>query len=51
MRKLIPLLLLAVPLAHADAKRGELGKLPDGTRIESVQLTNARGMSARIIVE
>jgi aldose 1-epimerase len=49
MRNLIPVLLLAVPLAHADAKRGEFGKLADGTRIESVELTNARGVSARII--
>ena len=46
---LVLLLAVATPLAWADAKRGDFGTLPDGTRVESVELTNARGVSARII--
>ena len=33
----------------AEARRGEFGALADGTRIESVELTNGKGMSVRII--
>ncbi|MET0533930.1 MAG: aldose epimerase family protein [Steroidobacter sp.] len=33
----------------AEARRGEFGTLSDGTRIEAVELTNAKGVSARII--
>jgi aldose 1-epimerase len=33
----------------ADAKRASFGELSDGRKVESVELTNANGMSARII--
>lgn len=33
----------------AEARRGEFGALADGTAIESVELTNGKGMSARVI--
>lgn len=32
-----------------EARRGEFGALADGTRIESVELANAKGMSVRIM--
>ncbi len=48
-RSFFLVLALAAPLAAADAKRGDFGTLPDGTRVEAVELTNARGVSARII--
>jgi aldose 1-epimerase len=41
---------LAAPAAEAaTAKRGTFGKLPDGRTVESVMLTNNRGVSANII--
>lgn len=33
----------------AEARRGEFGALTDGTRIESVELANGKGVSVRII--
>jgi aldose 1-epimerase len=33
----------------AEARRGEFGTLSDGRAVESVELTNARGMSVRIL--
>jgi aldose 1-epimerase len=33
----------------AEARRGEFGALADGTKIESVELVNGKGMSVRII--
>lgn len=33
----------------AEARRGEFGALADGTKIESVELANGKGVSARII--
>lgn len=33
----------------AEARRGEFGTLADGTRIESVELVNGKGMSVRIM--
>lgn len=33
----------------AEARRGDFGALADGTRIESVELANGKGMSVRII--
>lgn len=41
---------IAAPAADAaTARRGTFGKLPDGRTVESVLLTNARGVSANII--
>lgn len=41
---------IAAPAAEAaTAKRGTFGKLPDGRTVDSVLLTNARGVSANII--
>lgn len=39
----------AVPVAAAEAERGDAGQLADGTRIEAVTLSNDAGVSARII--
>jgi aldose 1-epimerase len=46
---LLLLLAAAMPLAFGGAKRADFGTLPDGTRVEAVDLTNAHGVSARII--
>lgn len=42
---------LAVPAVAqaAEAKKGSFGTLPDGRAVESVTLTNGRGVSARVI--
>ena len=37
------------PAAAAEARRERFGQLDDGTVVESVTLTNSRGMSARVI--
>ena len=37
------------PAAAAEATRERFGQLDDGTVVESVTLTNGRGMSARVI--
>ena len=37
------------PAAAAEARRERFGQLDDGTIVESVTLTNSRGMSARVI--
>jgi len=48
---LLPLALLAVgsEVSASDAHREAFGKLPDGTAVEAVTLTNHRGMSARVL--
>jgi aldose 1-epimerase len=37
------------PAAAAEARRERFGQLDDGTIVESVTLTNSRGLSARVI--
>lgn len=41
--------LMSSLVAAAEAKRMEFGKLDDGTKIEAVELSNAHGVTARII--
>ncbi|HEV7776545.1 MAG TPA: aldose epimerase family protein [Luteibacter sp.] len=36
-------------VSAAEAKRGEFGRMPDGTAVEAVTLSNGHGVSARII--
>ena len=43
------LALLAFPAQAADALREEAGTLPDGTAVEAVVLSNANGVSARVL--
>ncbi|MFW2829378.1 aldose epimerase family protein [Sphingomonas sp. ID0503] len=43
------LALIATPALAADAKREAAGKLNDGTAIEAIILSNAHGVSARIL--
>jgi aldose 1-epimerase len=52
--RIIPSLLatamvLATPAVAADAKRAPFGKMADGTAIEAVTLSNAKGVSVRIM--
>jgi aldose 1-epimerase len=42
-------LFLASAAADAGAKRTAFGQLADGSRVEAVELSNSRGMTARII--
>src|SRR5512145_2706322 len=42
-------IILIDPAAAAEARRERFGQLDDGTAVESVVLTNSRGMSARVI--
>lgn len=41
--------ILASPAQAADAHRAPAGSLPDGTAVEAVTLSNANGVSARIL--
>ena len=43
------LALASLPAGAVDVKRLDLGSLSDGTRIEAVELSNSKGMSARIM--
>src|SRR5204863_425487 len=45
----IAMLLAGTSAQAAEAKRETAGKLADGTIVEAVTLSNARGISARII--
>ncbi len=42
-------LLIPVSAQAAEANRAEFGKLPDGRSVEAITLSNARGMSVRVI--
>ncbi len=42
-------LLVPVAAQAAEANRSEFGKLPDGLAVEAITLSNARGMSVRVI--
>lgn len=46
---LLPGLAMAQPTVATAAKRGEFGRLADGTRIEAVELSNSNGVLVRII--
>lgn len=46
---LLELSMAASPVIAAEAHRADFGKLADGTGIEAVELSNASGVSARII--
>ena len=41
--------ILVSPAHAADARREAAGSLPDGTAVEAVTLSNANGVSARIL--
>jgi aldose 1-epimerase len=42
-------IILSAPALAAEAKRGDFGTLPDGRNVEAVTLSNAKGVSAKII--
>ncbi|HLM53234.1 MAG TPA: aldose epimerase family protein [Pseudoxanthomonas sp.] len=46
---LVAMAFAAAPAAAGDATRASFGSMPDGRAVESVTLTNAKGMSVRII--
>jgi aldose 1-epimerase len=49
MKGFLLLFLVATPVAFGGAKRSDWGTLPDRTVVQWVELTNSRGISARIV--